>query len=161
MKEYTGYIDGATKHTMARLDEDKNYFACGSASSDLSAVSRIFPIILKYHDSTDDMQEAVKLHTILTHMHKDLVQAGYFFSELAISLLNGLDLETTINNSYKHFGDNILKWTEDAKSVLELDSKAAIQKLGQSCSINGAFSSTIYILLKYQDDFSLALKKIC
>lgn len=159
MKEYTGYIDGATKHTMEKLSADRNYFACGSGSSDLSAVSRIFPIILKYHDSLDDMQEAVKLHTILTHMNKDLVQAAYFFSELAIVLLNGADISKSIESSYKHFGDNIREWTEQAKAVLELDAKEAIQGLGQSCGINGAFASTIYILLKHKDNFALALKE--
>ena len=159
MKTYTGYIDGASKHTIEQLNTDRNYFACGSSSSDLSAASRIFPLILKYHNSTDDMQEAIKLHTILTHMDKDLVQAGYFFSELAISILNGVSLEKAIESSYKHFGKNIRKWTEKAKTAQTLPTNEAIQKLGQSCNIHGAFASTLYILLKYQDDFAQALKE--
>lgn len=159
MKNYSGYIDGASKHTISKLDEERNYFACGSTSSDLSAVSRIFPIILKYKNSIDDMQEAIKLHTILTHMHIDLIKAGAFFSELALGLVNGLDLQQCINSSYKYFGDNILEWTEQAKSVLHLNTKEAIEKLGKSCSINGAFASTMYILLKYEGNFTQALKE--
>lgn len=159
MKEYTGYVDGASKHTMEKLSSERNYFACGSSSSDLSAVSRIFPLIVKYHDDTDEMQEAIKLHTILTHMNKDLLQAAYFFSEIAIALLHGTSLNKAIDSSYKHFGDNILKWTEEAKAAKDLDTKEAIKQLGQSCSVNGAFASTIYILLKHQDNFLDALKE--
>ena len=159
MQEYDGYLDGASKHTMEKLAQDRNYFACGSSSSDLSAVSRIFPLILKYHNTPDEMQEAIKLHTILTHMNKDLLQAAYFFSELASLLLNDTEITKAIDASYKYYGDNILSWTETAKSMLELDAKEAIEKLGASCGVNGAFSSTIYILLKYKDNFADALKE--
>lgn len=159
MKDYDGYIDSASKHTLEKLSQDRNYFACGSSSSDLSAVSRIFPLILKYHDSPDDMQEAIKLHTIVTHMNKDLIQAGYFFSELALLILHGGNLEKSIESSYKHFGENIQTWVNEAKEALLLDTKEAVVKLGQSCSISGAFASTIYILLKHKDNFKEALKE--
>lgn len=159
MQTYKGYIDGASNHTLEKLAIEKNYFACGSLSSDLSAVSRIFPIIVKYHDQPDEMQEAIKLHTILTHMNKDLVQIGNFFGELALALLHGGDLEKSIESSYKHFGANILIWVEEAKKALHLDTKVAIKQLGQACSAKGAFASTIYILLKYQNSFSDALRE--
>ncbi|MFT5660706.1 MAG: ADP-ribosylglycohydrolase [Sulfurimonas sp.] len=159
MQSYDGYIDGASKHTLKQLSESKNFFSCGSSSSDLSAVSRMFPIILKYHDATDDMQEAIKLHTIVTHMNKDLILAANFFSEVAIAILNGASLHQTIEESSKHFGENIQKWTQEAKALQGIDTKEAIQELGQSCSVDGAFASTIYILLKYKDDFTLALKE--
>lgn len=159
MKTYDGYIDSASKHTFKQLSESKNFFSCGSDSSDLSAVSRMFPIILKYHDQTDDMQEAIKLHTIVTHMNKDLLLVANFFAEVSIAILNGASLYQTIEESSKHFGANIQKWTQEAKVLQTMDTKEAIQKLGQSCSVDGAYASTIYILLKYQDNFTLALKE--
>jgi len=159
MKEYKGYIDGASNHTLEKLANEKNYFACGSLSSDLSAVSRIFPLIVNYHNEPDEMQEAIKLHTILTHMNKDLIQSGNFFGELALALLRGGDLEKSIEASYKHFGENIISWVEQAKEVLHLPAKEAIAKLGQACSANGAFASTIYILLKYHNNFNDALRE--
>ena len=105
------------------------------------------------------MQEAIKLHTILTHMNKDLIQSGNFFGELALALLRGGDLEKSIEASYKHFGENIISWVEQAKEVLHLPAKEAIAKLGQACSANGAFASTIYILLKYHNNFNDALRE--
>lgn len=158
MKEYTGYIDGATKHTMKQLDIHKNYFTCGSKSSDLGAVSRMFPIILKYRNSIESMKDSIKIHTILTHTNKDLIQVAYFFSQLVMGVLAGLDLEEVINSSCENFGDNISKWIQEAKWAQALDTKEAILKLGQSCSVNGAFASTIYILLKHKDNFKEALK---
>ena len=159
MQSYDGYIDGASKHTLAQLSESKNFFSCGSSSSDLSAVSRMFPIIFKYHDSVDDMQEAIKLHTIVTHMNKELILTANFFSELTIALLHGASLQQSIEENSKHFGENIQKWTQEAKALLEVDTKEAIKELGQSCSVDGAYASTIYILLKYENDFARALKE--
>ena len=159
MKNYTGYVDGASKHVLQKLNEEKNYFTCGSSSSDLSAVSRMFPIILQYAHSSDEMQEAIKLHIILTHMNKDLLQAAYFFSELTLAVLHDTPLTKAIDSSYKHFGDNILNWVEEAKIVLHLDAKEAIQQLGQACGVKGAFASTLYILLKYPDNFTQALRE--
>ncbi|MDF1876112.1 ADP-ribosylglycohydrolase family protein, partial [Sulfurimonas sp. SAG-AH-194-I05] len=159
MKKYDGYVDGASKHTLEKLDESKSFFSCGSPSSDLSAVSRMFPIILKYYDTPTDMQEAIKLHTIVTHMNKDLVMAGAFFSEVTMALLNGGDLDKTLQESSQHFGDTIKQWVQDAHNAYDLDTQEAIQKLGVSCGVNGGFASTIYILLKYKDNFKQALKE--
>lgn len=159
MLRYQGYVDGASKHTLEKLSKEQNYFACGSPSSDLSVVSRMFPLILIYKDTPDDMQESIKLHTILTHMNKDLVQAGSFFSEVVVALIHGAKLEDAIDASAPHHGGNIVNWIAKAKEVLDLDTKDAIKKLGQACSVNGAFASTIYILLKYKDDFFEALKQ--
>jgi ADP-ribosylglycohydrolase len=159
MNSYGGYIDGASTHTLGKLKESSNYLACGSSSSDLSVVSRMFPIIYKYHDSLLELQESIKLHTILTHMNKDLIDASAFFSELTIAVLNGADLTKTINESSNHFGENIQTWIAHAKEVLELNADEAIKILGQSCGVSGAFASTIYLLLKYKNDFDLALKE--
>jgi len=159
MQNYTGYMDGASKHTFDKLENSSNYLACGSSSSDLSVISRMFPIIFKHHGSLLELQESIKLHTIFTHMNKDLLDAAAFFSEVMIAVLNGADLSATINESSKHFGVNIQEWTLQAREALPLNPDEAIRKLGQSCSVNGGFASTIYLLLKYQNDFALALKE--
>jgi ADP-ribosylglycohydrolase len=159
MQNYEGYIDGASKHTLSKLNESNNYLACGSPSSDLSVIGRMFPIVYKHHNSLLELQESIKLHTILTHMNKDLVDAAAFFSELIMAVLHGADLSSTINESSQHFGENIKKWVIQAKEVLELNTVDAIKKLGQSCGINGGFASTIYILLKYENNFDFALKE--
>lgn len=159
MDGYEGYIDGASKHTIDKLKDSSNYLACGSSSSDLSVVGRMFPIIYKHHDSLLELQESIKLHTIFTHMNKDLVNSSAFFAEVVMALLNGVSLSKTIDESSKHFGDNIQAWTLQAKGVLDLNTNEAILKLGQSCGVSGAFASTIYLLLKYEHNFDLALKE--
>ena len=159
MNNYDGYIDGASTHTIEKLKESSNYLACGSSSSDLSVVSRMFPIVYKYHDSLLELQESVKLHTIFTHMNKDLLNSSAFFSELIIAILNGADLSKSINENSKHFGENIKAWIAQAKEVFGLNADEAIKRLGQSCGVSGAFASTIYLLLKYENDFDLALKE--
>jgi ADP-ribosylglycohydrolase len=159
MRDYKGYIDGASKHTLVKLEESNNYLACGSGSSDLSVIGRMFPIIYKHHDSILELQESIKLHTIFTHMNKNLLDSSAFFSEVMLAVLNGADLSKTIDESSKHFGENVQKWTLQAKELLELDSTEAIKKLGQSCSVDGGFAGVIHLLLKYENDFDAALKQ--
>lgn len=159
MQNYDGYVDSASKHTMQKLSESKNFFACGSGSSDLSVVGRMFPIILKYHNSLEEIQEAIKLHTIVTHMNKDLLFAANFFTEVTIAVLNGASLSQTLEDCSKHFGENIQTWVKEANDSSGLETVEAIKKLGQSCGVKGAFASTIYILLKYENNFRLALKE--
>ena len=159
MQNYSGYIDGASKHTINKLNEERNFFSCGSNSSDLAAISRMFPIILAYQSSFSEMQEAIKLHTILTHMSRELILCGYFISELAVALLHKVALEKAISETAKHSDPVIQNWIQKALDCKQSDSINAVKDLGQSCGVSGAFSSTIYILLKYQDDLEIALKQ--
>lgn len=159
MQSYTGYMDGASKHTFEKLKNSKNFLSCGSSSSDLSVIGRMFPIIFKHHNSLLELQESIKLHTVFTHMNKDLLNSSAFFSEVMMAILNEADLAKTIYESSKHFGENIQKWILQAIHELSSNTNEAIKKLGQSCSVDGGFASTLYLLLKYENDFDLALKE--
>ena len=159
MNHYVGYIDGASNHTLSKLSESKNYLACGSSSADLSVVGRMFPILYAYHDNFLQMQESVKLHTIFTHMNKDLVDASAFFSELTLLVLNGSNIDDAIERCANNFGDNVARWVLLAQKSLHLETTQAISDLGQSCSVKGGFSATLHLLLKHGDDFDRALKE--
>jgi len=159
MQSYNGYIDGASTHTLSKLKESTNYLSCGSSSSDLSVVGRMFPILYKYHESLLEMQEGVKLHTIFTHMNKDLVDSAAYFSEVMLSVLNGSEVDTAIENSAAHFGDNVARWVLLGQKSLHLDTTQAISDLGQSCSVKGGFSAVIHLLLKHTDNFDMAMKE--
>ena len=157
MQEYSGYIDGASKHTFEALTKSRNYLACGSSSSDLSIISRMFPVIFAHHNQPDILPEAIKLHLIFTHMHKESLQAANYISEVTLSLLQGTSMQEALTQSIEYQSDFVERSLLLAQKSLHLDSNRAIKELGQSCSIKGAFSATLHFLLAY-DNVKEALK---
>lgn len=155
---YQGYIDGASKHTYDALCSGKGVLACGSSSHDLSVVGRLMPIVYRYHENFDAMMENVKLHTVFTHMNKDLVEASAYFNELIIALSLGGDLETLVENRAKHYGEKLQKWVLLGQKSLHLGTTEAIKELGQSCSVDGGFSSVIHLLLSYNGEYKSAMR---
>ena len=158
MDTYKGYVDSASKHTYEALQENKNYLTCGSSSSDFSVIGRMIPLIYINQNALLHLQEDIKLHTIFTHMNKELVEASAFFLELIMQINSGVRIEKALESIIAHYSDTLQKRVLLAQKSLHLDSITAIKELGQSCSVKGAFSSTLHILLKHTDNFDEALK---
>lgn len=157
-QNYKGYVDGASQHTLDALESGKGVLACGSSSKDLSVVGRLMPIVYRYHDDFDVMVESVKLHTVFTHMNRDLVQTAAFVNEIIMGLVHGGTLETLIEEGVKHYDEKLQKWVLLGQKSLHLDTTTAIKELGQSCSVEGGFSSAIHLLLQYSGDFKGAMQ---
>ena len=151
MQSYSGYIDGASKHTFDALSKSKNYLACGSSSSDLSIVSRMFPVIFAHHSEPDVLPEAIKLHLIFTHMHKESLQSANYITEVTLALLNGASMQEALSQSIEYQSDFVQRSLLLAQKSLHLKPNKAVKELGQSCSIKGALSATLHFLLAYDN----------
>ncbi len=151
METYEGYVDGASKHTIAALAEGKNSLACGSGSRDLSVVGRMMPLIYAYHNDMDKMMEYVKLHTVFTHMTKELVESAAYFNELILAVSMGAEIGRAIEEIALAYSDKIQKWVQEGVAKAETESIEAIKTLGQSCSVDGGFAAVIYLLVRFSD----------
>ena len=152
MRSYSGYIDGASKHTLASLEEGKSSLGCGSSSHDLSVVGRMMPLVYAYHNDMDKMMEYVKLHTVFTHMTKELVESAAYFNELILAVSMGADVRRSVEEIALAYSDNIQKWVADGVTKAEShESIEAIKALGQSCSVEGGFAAVIYLLTRFSD----------
>ncbi len=151
MQEYTGYVDGASKHTLEALDAGKSSLGCGSSSHDLSVVGRMMPLVYAYHNDMDKMMEYVKLHTVFTHMTKELVESAAYFNELILAVSMGAEVKRSIEEIALAYSDSIQSWIEKGVSKAETESVAAIKDLGQSCSVEGGFAAVIYLLVRFSD----------
>ena len=151
MSDYNGYVDGASKHTLDALAEGKGSLGCGSSSHDLSVVGRMMPLIYAYHNDMDKMMEYVKLHTVFTHMTKELVESAAYFNELIMAVSMGADVAKSIEEIALAYSESIQKWV--AQGVAKADSEPieAIKSLGQSCSVEGGFAAVIYLLVRFND----------
>ena len=152
MKRYKGYVDGASKHTLDSLESGKGSLGCGSSSHDLSVVGRMVPLIYAYHNDMDKMMEYVKLHTVFTHMTKELVESAAYFNELILAVSMGADVTRSIEEIALAYSEDIQKWVAMGVSKAEShESIEAIKALGQSCSVEGGFAAVIYLLVRFSD----------
>jgi len=151
MSDYSGYVDGASKHTLDALAEGKGSLGCGSSSHDLSVVGRMMPLVYAYHNDMDKMMEYVKLHTVFTHMTKELVESAAYFNELIMAVSMGADVARSIEEIALAYSETIQKWVQGGVAKAESESVEAIKVLGQSCSVEGGFAAVIYLLVRFSD----------
>lgn len=153
MKKYDGYIDHATKETLEKIEDGERW---GSESSDMAGASRIAPII--YCFSQEKGVEYSKIQTKITHNNEHVILAAEYFVRVAYKVLEGIGPAEALEEVCNYMGNEwIGEELRKAKSCLELDAAEAIKSLGQSCGIEGAFSSTIYLILKYLNDYERAM----
>jgi len=159
MKEYNGYIDGASKATIEGLDKGLSIDVCGSSSRDLSAAGRVAPLIYFYKDDKDALFKAIKLQTNFTHRNESVEESALFFAELTLAMLDGVDLNSAITSLSQNYSTTLQKWIEQAKQSILLPTANTIANFGQSCSVNVGFLGVIHLLIKYQNDYMKALKE--
>ena len=132
MEDYSGYVDGASKHTLDALQAGKSSLGCGSSSHDLSVVGRMMPLIYAYHNDMDKMMEYVKLYTVFTHMSKELVESAAYFNELIMAVSLGADVKRSIEEIALAYSDTLQQWVAQGVAKAEHESVKAIKELGQS-----------------------------
>ncbi|ADO82989.1 ADP-ribosylglycohydrolase family protein [Ilyobacter polytropus] len=155
MKKYDGYMDHATKKTLEMIETGEEW---GSDSNDLAGASRIAPII--YCFSQDKGVEYSKVQTKITHDNEQVIAASEFFARTAYRVLEGIKPDKAMEEVSAQMEN---KWISEklaiAKSLIETETVEAVKKLGQSCSIEGAFPATILLILKYSDNYEEAMIK--
>jgi len=159
IKEYNGYIDGASKATIEGLDKGLSIDVCGSSSRDLSAAGRIAPLIYFYNNDKETLLETIKLQTNFTHRNESVEESALFFAELTLAMVEGVDLNSAITSLSKNYSTTLQKWVEQANQSILLPTSTAIANFGQSCSVNVGFLGVIHLLIKYQNDYMEALKE--
>jgi len=151
MTSYEGYVDGASRHTLTALNQGKNSLVCGSTSRDLSVVGRMVPLIYAFHNDMDRMMEYVKLHTVFTHMTKELVESAAYFNELILAASMGAGIDRAIEDIALAYSQKLQSWVAQGVEKAETESVEAIKTLGQSCSVEGGFAAVIYLLKRFSD----------
>ena len=99
------------------------------------------------------MVEACIQQTRLTHDSELAIESTRFIATASFQLTHGAELLQTLE-------DTAPEWAfKKATSVLKNDAVEAISELGQSCSIQAALPSVIYLALKYGSDLPTAFTK--
>jgi ADP-ribosylglycohydrolase len=157
MSSYAGYMDSASKDTLANLKNGAVFMGSGSESHDLSIVGRHAPIIFSI-ENMDEIMDSIKFHTFLTHFTKEMLDVSKYIAEVTLAMIYDLDIETTLKERAKYYGDMVEAEVNKAFEVRDMNANDAIKFLGQACGVKGGLASTVYLLLNYHEDFDALLK---
>jgi len=154
MKAYDGYMDHATSDSLMLIESNKEW---GSLSPDLSGASRIAPIIYFTSDKETGIEDAIT-QTKITHNEERVIWATEFYARVAYSVLDKKSPMTAIKETAAIMNN---PWIDqkilEANEYLSLSPIEAIGKLGQSCSVKFGFPSTLYLIMKFEDNYKDAM----
>ena len=162
MESGSCYVDKASQETMDGLKggkEGEGDGAIGSSSTDLGGAARIAPLLLAHHESSEDLVDAARMHTGLTHNTDAVRDAAGFFACTAKLVLDGCEPLAAMDIAIREAGGSaeLREAIQDGIESRETDTREAIESLGQACDISGALPSTIHLIARYENNLKEAL----
>jgi ADP-ribosylglycohydrolase len=149
--DYDDYIDGATKSTLANVQNRSDKTQGGSDSVEIAGPARVAPLVSHLASSTEEeVVRASVEQTILTHRSPEAEESAAFLAKAGYRLIHGANLLDTLNETAPVWA------LKKANSVLSENTVDAIGKLGPACSISSALPSVLYLALKYGDNTETA-----
>jgi ADP-ribosylglycohydrolase len=150
--DYNDYVDGASKATLANVQNQTDKTQGGSDSVEIAGPARIAPLIVYLSSSSEsEVVKAAVEQTMLTHRSKEAEESATFLAKAGHRLIHGARLEDTVRETAPEWA------LKSANSVLPQNAVDAIAKLGPACSISSALPSVIYLALKHGENTEIAL----
>ena len=149
--EYNDYIDGATKSTLANLQNQADNTQVGSDSVEIAGPARIAPLVCDLANSTEEEVVRASIEqTILTHRSPEAEESATFFAKAGYRLMHGANLVDTLNETAPAWA------LQEANAVVSENAVDAIGKLGPACSISSALPSVLYLTIKHGSEIETA-----
>jgi len=158
-RNYNGYFDHATKETLSNLAQGKAPPDAGSGSNELSAASRIAPLVYCLRENEDELVKAARMQAGMTHRDSSPVDASEFFARVCLRVLKGSPPAAAARDVAGQYfeGTKIRQWVEDGLKTRDRDSVETIKAFGQSCPAPGLFPGVMHLISKYENDLKEAL----
>ena len=147
MSHYEGYIDGATRGALEKINAESN---------DLSVCGRLAPLLLVSKNKEDFLSKVYELVEI-THNSTLAKATSAFFAELLYDSLRNQDVQGNIQKLKDKY-PILLKWINEGVDSKDEDTFATIREFGPACGIDGGFAGVIH-LLSLDDDFATVMSK--
>lgn len=159
-EDYQGYVDGATRKTLANFEKGQGPEEAGSPSSDFAGAARIAPLVRPYSNDPDGFAEAARSQTAMTHNHEAVIDAAAFFARVIHGVLRGSAPVEAIQTTAEMDAfamSPISMYIEPGLKSVDEETLTAIKRFGQACEIDQAFPGTVHLIAKYEDDLKEAL----
>lgn len=149
---YTGYVDRATRNTLSQLAAGWEPQDAGSVSDELSAASRIAPLVYAFRNDLDAMAAACRTQAAMTHNNAKIVDASEFFARTTHAVLAGSSPIESMSAALegRFPGSPLHGWFKQGLDAAPEDSILAIARFGQSCHVDGAFQSVVQLIARHQ-----------
>lgn len=152
MQKYDGYLDHATKETLKNIENEKYE---GSTSDELAGIISV-PVM--YYLSDNYKIDAVE-RTKATHNNSLVINIVKFLVDLLEEIEKGNSIEKSVEKLKEKYDSSLGDLISKSQSRLDEEPIKVIKEFGQMCSGENAYLSSIYLILKYKDDFKKALLK--
>lgn len=159
LRAYDGYIDKATKETLAHLKDGRPPETCGSSSADLGGAARIAPLVYRYQHHPDQLLTAVREQTACTHNNPTVLVGAEVLAKITLKILAGIRPMEAVEEVLDEGVDDLdldLKIRAGLDSAGE-DTRKTIKAFGQTCSIASAMPGVIHLIATYESDLETAL----
>lgn len=156
---YRGYVDNATHTTLTNLHTNDDPRQCGSSSTDLGGAARIVPLVFRYRNDLETLEEMTTLQTSMTHNHPATLAGALFIARSAYHILHDLSPAEAMNKAIEA-GVADLDLDIRLRASLdndEPDTEKAISQYGQACSIASALPGAVYLTLRFPNSVEEAL----
>lgn len=153
VKEHTMYMDHATKESIAILEDSVSL--TGSQSNDLGGiVSNCAFYVLDVVDYSETVQRIR-----MTHDNDDVVDIWAFYSAVIEKVLKGAKPSDAIAQVVLTSTSQQIKQGYATASARKAEEAVpAISAIGQSCSSEFGLPSSLYLILKFEEDYRAAMK---
>jgi ADP-ribosylglycohydrolase len=158
-KEYDGYVDVATKDTLANFAAGKDPHQAGAESDDLAGAARIAPLAYFYRDNLDKLRTSAREQTALTHNNPQVIDAAVFFADVVTKVLHGALPKKAIKQTTAEDFDRepYSNWVATGLQSVKKDTRQAILDFGQMCEIEAAFPSVVHLIARYEGNLKEGL----
>ena len=156
---YRGYVDKATSATLENLQRGLGPDQCGSTAADLGGAARIAPLVWWYRQDRDQLLEAVRVQTAMTHNNPAVLAGAAFIARTAWSVLAGAAPQAALEAALEE-GVADIDLDIRLRSALESagkDTRTVIGRFGQMCGIASALPGAVHLICSYADDPRTAL----
>ena len=157
--DYRGYVDKATSATLENLQRGLAPEQCGSTSADLGGAARIAPLVWWYRQNRDQLLEAVRLQTAITHNNPAVLAGASFIARTAWLVLEGAAPQAAMEEALEE-GVADIDLDIRLRTALESagkDTRTVIGRFGQMCGIASALPGAVHLISAYADDPKTAL----
>jgi len=145
MTTYDGYIDGATRNTLANIEAGNN---SGSNSDDFSVIGRITPLLL-ISQNEDEFISHVEAFVKLSHNSVNVIESAIFFARLLFRVSEGKNIAQEISSLKNAFNAFIIDSVDKGIASKSENTFDAIRNFGPACGVEEGFSGIIHLLTKY------------
>ncbi len=158
-ENYDGYVDGATRNTLANYIKGKPIDEVGSGSDDLAGASRIAPLVCLYRNDPDALIKSANAQTRMTHTDPATVESAEYFALVTRAVLKGAaPIEAMKSVAEVHFDISAVSaWLQKGLAMQARDSIEVIGDFGRSCHTGEMFPGVVHLIARYENDLKEAL----